>query len=265
MDPYLEQEWGHVHAALVIKSSEALQSQLGDALVVRAERRIVVEDSLLETRREFVPDVVVTGLRQPRDVDPGVAIAEPEPATDTIATPVILQREQVEVPQTFLRILDPANGNQVVTVIEFVSPSNKRVGDGRDKYQQKRTECIDAGVNFVEIDLTRHGDRLSLLSGEFGTSRIATEYESAVYRASKDEQIEYYPFSLWEPLPGIRVPLRKNDADTVLFLQPLIDEIYTRSRFRFDYTKPCAPPLSDDDAATLHRRLTNTTEQATKP
>ena len=42
------------------------------------------------------------------------------------------------VTEIYLQITDVQSGNRVVTIIEFISPSNKRPGPGREEYLRKR-------------------------------------------------------------------------------------------------------------------------------
>jgi len=51
---------------------------------------------------------------------------------------------------------------------------------------------------------------------------------------------------LLKPIP---IPLRADDKDVVLHLQPLVAQAYSRGRYdRLDYTRPLDPPLSREDA-----------------
>lgn len=53
-----------------------------------------------------------------------------------------------------LEIVDVGSGNRVVTVIEFLSPTNKLAGPGQALYVQKQKEVLAAGASLAEIDLT---------------------------------------------------------------------------------------------------------------
>ena len=48
------------------------------------------------------------------------------------ADPIVVRTAVDPISQGFLEIVDASSGNRVVTVIEFVSPSNKVPGEGRD-------------------------------------------------------------------------------------------------------------------------------------
>jgi hypothetical protein len=58
------------------------------------------------------------------------------------------------------------------------------------------------------------------------------------------------PIPLRRPLPSIPIPLREQDQEVRLELQPLIDQAYRKGRYgdTIDYREPPDPPLEDDDA-----------------
>jgi hypothetical protein len=62
--------------------------------------------------------------------------------------------------------------------------------------------------------------------------------------------IDVYRIPLRERLPGIRIPLRPQDADLPLDLQPLIDQVYRKGRYggSIDYRHDPEPPLGTEDA-----------------
>lgn len=51
-------------------------------------------------------------------------------------------------------------------------------------------------------------------------------YHIWVYRAEDPEQYEVYGIALCDPLPPVAIPLRPDDSDIVLELQPVIDRCY---------------------------------------
>ena len=51
-------------------------------------------------------------------------------------------------------------GGRVITVIEFLSLSNKQPGEGQESYRRKQAELREARISLVEIDLLRGGPRL---------------------------------------------------------------------------------------------------------
>ena len=69
------------------------------------------------------------------------------------------RRRDEPMSQAYLKIIDVGSGHRVVTLIEYLSPSNKVPGEGQDLYFEKRQEVLGAGASLVEIDLTRAGRR----------------------------------------------------------------------------------------------------------
>jgi len=169
-----------------------------------------------------------------------------------VVEPLIYDTVSDPVRQRFIEIRDASSGGRVVTVIEFVSPTNKLPGDGRMQYRRKQDECINARVNLVEIDLTREGQRELLVSQAELPPECPMSYMACAYRATwKDAgRKEVDPISIRERLPAIKIPLRAVDPDVVLDLQPLIDESYLSGRYdrTIDYSRPPIPPLDSQDA-----------------
>ena len=251
MDPYIERYWGDVHTTLIIYAKDALQERLGGELRARAQEQVVIEDPdpAAPSRRFIKPDVMVIeygdATSQTEAEDGGIAVAEP----------LVIHVPPFESTHRYLEIIDVASGDRVVTIIEFLSPTNKRPGDGRDKYRQKREECLHGRVNLVEIDLTREGTRELLAKPWQIPPSHQTIYQGCVYREARPDDRELYAMPLWKPLPVIKVPLRPADQDVLLPLQPLIDEVYERGRYDIDYGQPCRPPLEAADVCELERRL----------
>jgi ribosomal protein S6 len=247
MDPYLERHWRDVHARLVVYASGAIQRQLGGGLRARIEERLIVE-SPLDQSREIYPDVRVfeRGL-------PDHPIAS---SSATVAEPLVIKGGIRRVPQRYIQIIDIASGGQLITVIEFLSPSNKLRGDAREQYLQKQQEVIAASVNLVEIDLTRSGRRQLSYPVENLPEGCQTTYLACIFRAQGAQQHEIYAIDLRQRLPNIRIPLRQTDPDVVLELQPLIDEAYAAGAYDdLDYTRPCSPPLAGEDEAWARQLL----------
>ena len=102
--------------------------------------------------REIIPDVWPKRTR-PESVTGGLAVAE-------IDTPVKVEVVPQEVHESYVEILDRQTGQQVVTVIEVVSPTNKFAGAGRDSYVAKQREVLNSQAHLVEIDLLRAGQHV---------------------------------------------------------------------------------------------------------
>ena len=244
MDPYLESRWSDVHSTLVTYAREAINRVLPPGLMARTEVRAIVTDEGVDVR-SIEPDVSVferTKPPEPWNAEPsGVAIAEL----------VCVSTRKRDIQQRFLEIRDARSDGRVVTVIECISPTNKPRENGRKKYRQKQAECRAAGINLVEVDLTRAGDRTSIMPIEQLQLRSRTTYLAWVSRASEPDKSWACCLPFSQCLPAIPIPLRPADQEILLELQPLIDTTYETGRYfdDIDYTEELVPPLSDEDAA----------------
>ena len=61
----------------------------------------------------------------------------------------------------FLEIRDRL-GRELITVVELLSPANKRGGADREQYVAKREQLLKSAAHFVEIDLLRGGRPMPL-------------------------------------------------------------------------------------------------------
>lgn len=141
----------------------------------------------------------------------------------------------------------------LVTCIEVLSPSNKRPGsEGWNAFQRTRQSMLLGGLNLVEIDLLRGGERMPMLE-----PWPKSPYTILVARPLKESTCRVWPASFQHALHPVHVPLADPDADLPMDLQPMIDAIYARGRYErsIDYRKPLTPPLNPDEAAWLQRQL----------
>ena len=166
MDPYLEAHWGDVHSSLVIYARNELQKVLPGDLRARVEQR-----------------VVVTGLSRPRSLYPDVRVIETQrkshrPASgltgNAIAEPVVIELPDEAETQTFVEIRQVSPEARLVTVLEVLSPSNKKAGDAQEQYLRKQLEFLQAGITLVEIDLLREGEWVVALPQKFYWPRPQT-------------------------------------------------------------------------------------------
>jgi hypothetical protein len=244
MDPYLEQFWRDVHARLVIYACDQLQSHLPGGLRARVEERVVVEDPV-EGDHAVFPDVRVVERGRAR-AGGGTAVLE-----EAVAEPIIIHGESDPMTETFIEILDVGSGKRVVTVIEFLSLSNKTGGEGQEQYRRKQRELKAGRVSLVEIDLLRAGKHVLSVPRNRLPARGRTPYKVCVRRGWQSDTWEVYPLPLRAPLPTIKVPLRETDADVPLNLQALIEQCYKNGGYDddLDYRADPLPPLEGADAA----------------
>jgi hypothetical protein len=260
MDPYIEacELWEDFHGHLIEKIFDEVSAALPPGYVAQSGKRsyILLVESENKTERSFIPDVKVTQARPRRPAGAGTATAE---ATEPLSLRAFIETEFVE---RFIDIYEKPPRRRLVTSIEVLSPSNKRRGTkGWRKYLRKRQALLLGKANLVEIDLVRGGTRMPMLD-----PLPDSPYYLLVAREEWAPTCRVWPAFFDRPLPPIPIPLSKPDHDIPLAIQPLIDAIYQRARYReqLDYSKQLAPPLTPEQTAWLARQLSGEA-RATRP
>jgi hypothetical protein len=242
MDPYLQQHWLDVHTRLVLYACDQLQGELPADLVARVEERVYLEKEG-ESDRSFYPDVRVVERRQHTNTAVA-ALSDVE-----LAEPVIVKFRDEPITERFIEIRDAKSGKCVITVIEFINPTNKIPGEGYDMFRQKQKEVQQASVSLVEIDLVLGGKRALSVPLNRIKFRDRTRYQAVVRRGWQWNEAEVYPLPLHNRLPAIPIPLRQTDPDARLNLQALIEQCYQYGRYDdIDYLADADPPLEGHDA-----------------
>lgn len=249
MNPFFERRWRDAHTRLITYLHDALQERLPADLVACAEEESVTIGFGGGTTA-YRPDLQIQEpwtLKEPA----GTAVAAP-PTLRAATEPIrVFVEEETE---RWIEIRDL--GDRLITVIELLSPSNKRGGVDRDHYLAKRRSFRSGGANVVEIDLVRQG--ASVFPDVVGEvmRRASACYGVCVFRAALPAALEVYPIGLRERLPVIRVPLRPSDADVPADLQPLIDQCHERGRYHvLDYRADPDPPFAPEAAAWVDQVL----------
>lgn len=243
MDPYLEQHWGDVHSGLVQYARDLIRPGLPQDLYARVEERVYVESPLDDVNAP-IPDLRVvehpTKLRPNLPVESDVAVIEP----------IVLHIREEELRETYIEIRDSKSDHQVVTVVEVLSPSNKRTGSGREEYVRKQKPLRNACVSLVEIDLLRSGQPTFPVSQANLPRSHRTPYRVCIRRGWSAGKVEVHPIRLQQKLPGIPIPLRNDDESVVLDLQSAFAPAYENGDYEMtiDYTADPVPPLEPDDA-----------------
>ena len=244
MDPFLERHWEDVHHRLIQYACDALQPHLPDELWARVEERVFVESDS-ERISHIIPDVHVSRVYPPPKSQP----AELKEGGAAVAEPVVFDLHDLEITEGYIKILDRAGG-KVVTVIEFLSPTNKRGGTGQTKYLEKQAEVLHSDASLVEIDLVRAGQRVLALPHYEIPIAHRGDYLACISPGWKRNRRELYPMPLRQRLPVLPVPLRQQESPVNLDLQALVDQTYTTGRYdRLDYVAELDTPLSAADAA----------------
>lgn len=244
-DPYLEHPdfWPEVHSRLIVALADSLVPQVRPKYEIAIEKRIYEinpsngDNSLLVG----VPDLAVKRQSSNLNQSPSqIAVAVVSSPVQPIAVNVPIPEK---IKQHYLEIRDRGTG-LVVTVVEILSPVNKRSGEGRDSYLQKRQRILGSLTNLVEIDLIRKFQPMPILEND-----IKSDYRVLISRHSHRPQAELYAFNLKNSLPTFSLPLRSEDVEPTVNLQQLFMEIYDKAGYdyRIDYRSEIVPPLSDED------------------
>lgn len=244
MDPYLEhpQSWPNFHHRLITAIAISLGPQL------RPTYRVVVEEAIYQTEGQNsvlvgIPDVAVQKARRTQSNQESANGVQTE-----IAQPILVDLPMPEVVrQGYLEIRNVAT-SEVVTVMEVLSPTNKRPGEGRRTYEAKRQTILASPTNLVEIDLLRQWPPIVQLP-----EQIKTHYRILVSASVNRPRASLYAFNLQEPIPAFPLPLRAGESEPIVNLQRLLGDIYDQSGYDLviDYDEEPVPPLSKEEAEWL--------------
>src|SRR4051794_32235551 len=151
MNPYLEQDdvWHDFHERFLPLVAEVLGAQVRPNYIVKIDEHVYVHELPTEPRR-FIgrADLAVGPVPRAVAAQAGLGVLE---------APATVELPAVDVERlTFVEIRDRRH-RELVTVIELLSPSNKRNGPDREQYQAKRGQLLSSSVHVVEIDLLRGG------------------------------------------------------------------------------------------------------------
>lgn len=239
MNPYLERQgvWQDFHTRFVTALSDALVEQLLPRYVVSLEEHVYVH-APPEPDRYFSgrPDVAVKRTQfEATQLETDTAVLD--------APSHLLLPERADIStEPYLEIRD-RDDELVITVIELLSPTNKRAGPDREQYLAKRQRYLASNVHVIEIDLLRGGDRMP------AEDLPDCDYYVLVRRAEQLRLAGVWPLRLRDPLPLIPVPLQAPDPDARLNLQSLLHLVYDRAGYRYRiYNTPPRPPLHPEDA-----------------
>jgi hypothetical protein len=238
MNPYLEQEevWHDFHDSFLPLARDFLNAQVGADYIVKIGDHIYIHDRD-EEGRALLGRADVTVANTPRS-------ASPPSSVGVIESPAKVRLPAVEVERAcFLEIRD-RRSRQLITVLELLSPANKKPGKDREQYIDKRNQLLATTVHLVEIDLLRGGPRMPF------EDLPPCDYYVLVSRVEQRLECELWPLTLRDPLPEIPIPLRESDADLRLNIQELLHRVYDAAGYaKYIYDGAPVPPLSPEDAA----------------
>lgn len=239
MDPYLEhpQSWPNFHHRLIAAIAIDLTPQL------RPKYQVVVEEAIYQTQgRESllvgIPDMAVQKIARS-----GYLPSQPTVATVASAQPLDIELPMPEViRQGYLEIRDVVT-SAVVTVIEVLSPVNKRPGEGRKTYEAKRQTLLASPTNLVEIDLLRQWEPPMNLP-----PAVRSHYRILVSASAARPRASLYAFNVVEAIPAFPLPLVPEDIEPIVNMQALVQTIYDQSGYDLviDYSTDPIPPLDGE-------------------
>ena len=247
MNPYLEDPalWPGLHSKLATYMVETLNEKLPEDYVSDLDFRLYVT----HRNSQIIPDVTTLSSRSQERApvrSGGVAVMSRADA------PQILITEREEVSEPFIEIRSLTEPKKVVTVIEILRHSNKKLGsEGRESYLTKQSEILRSDVNLLEIDLLRKGEYTlappyERIVFDFGY----WDYVVSLSRSSNRKRFELHLRTVKQKLPCFRVPLLEGDPDMELDLQAIFDRCYQVGAYwrQIDYRRNLHYPLNEPDA-----------------
>lgn len=248
MNPYLEHPdvWHDFHESLFVAMREALVVQVRPHFIVQIDQHVYIHD-LIQEDRTFLGRSDVQ-IAQRSDL-----AGENTAGAATLAAPTwaTLEVAYDEEKVAFLEIRDRED-RELVTVIELLSPTNKRLGSDRDAFLSKRNHYLAHGVHYIEIDLLRAQPRLP------PEGREACDYRVMICRWELRPRVGIWPIGMRDPLPTIPIPLRGEHPDAKLDLQAVVNRVYDAAGYEdYIYQNVPQPPLSPEDAQWAEALLTS--------
>lgn len=236
MDPYLEHPelWQDVHNRLIAALGDELSPRLRPRYYIALEERTYLEEP---------GELVLVGRPDLTVVDRG----EAEPTSSRREAPTVVEVELpigVQVRETFLEVRTAGEGN-VVTVLELLSPANKRSGKGRRIYLDKRELILSTRTSLVELDLLRGGESMPTVGPP-----IQSDYSILVSRGHRRPKADLISFGVRDPIPRFPLPLRRGEDEPEVDLGKVLHDLYDRASYdlRIDYTNEPVPPLPPGDS-----------------
>jgi hypothetical protein len=253
MDPWLEHPdlWPDVYNSLITSIRDELAPLLAPRYFVGVGTRTTVLSGL-DIEQIYQPDVAIhaaTRIAKPSS-QPVAVLERPAVPPEYV---VVTVAEEIE--ETYL-VIEELPGRKLVTVVEVLSPTNKKTTEGRRDYVKKRDDVIRSRVNLVEIDLMRGGTPMPMK-----TPASPGDYRILICRAGSGQRAHLYVFSWTKPIPTIPIPLVAGDAEPILDLNRVLHALVERARYDLviDYQQPPDPPLRPEDRSIATEIFANAT------
>lgn len=262
MNPYLENPrfWHEIHKWLTILIAEIMNPKIRPKYWISVEERVYqTTENGDGTLLVGIPDNVVIGQSRVNIVSSStgaVAVAVPptQPVQINLPMPETVKEWYLEVREV--------GTDEVITVMEILSPKNKQAGEGRKSYMQKREKVLGSSTHLIEIDLLRQGKPMPMLNQD-----LKTHYRIVVSRSQTRPRADLYAFNLQQEIPSIPLPLQAEDEEPLIPLQSLLHTLYERGSYdlRVDYQKKPIPALSTEDDTWANQLLSTLGLQKNNP
>lgn len=246
MNPYMEDPtlWRGVHTSLNYLLSVQLNRSLPNEFIARIEERVyVVQDDrnvypyFAIYRRENAP---------PRTAQVGggaATLVRPDPG-------ITVQVEAEQARERFIEIRE-ARGDQLVAIIEIVSPANKADPAGREAYRQKQSELVGSDIHLLEIDLLRAGPHiLAVPESRVQAAVERWDYLLCLHRGTRRFEYTFWATRVQESLPVVSIPLTLEAGEVLLDVGTAVNRCYEEGAFvrTIHYNDEPVPSFAPDDA-----------------
>ena len=242
MDPYLEEVmfWPEFHSRLIVAIADTLAPALLPQYYVAVETRTYWDgtgDDLLVG----IPDAIV--LSPSGQAPPECAQIQDTRTTTTVRPRPVVLPMPLAIKERYLEIR-AVGSDTVITVLEVLSPTNKRPGQGRAAYEAKRQKLLGSRTHLLEIDLLRSEQPMAMRSVNAEAPSTLADYRILVSRWEHRPQADLYEFTLRESIPQFPLPLKGESEAIAVDLQSIVQGIYDRSGYglRLNYQLPVPPP-----------------------
>jgi hypothetical protein len=155
--------------------------------------------------------------------------------------------------EDYIEIRQRSDG-RLITLLDFVSPTNKTTEAGKQAYLEKRREGRGQGANLIEIDLVLQGQPMLEYSRE---GLPDWDYAVTVTRAAQPDRFEIYTAVLQKRLPKFSMPLASDERNQVVDLQTILTRTYEQATFgaKIDYRRNPEVHLNDEDLTWVNELL----------
>ncbi len=240
MNPYLENPvfWAEVHHRLITAIADAIEPNLPLEYRVGIEKRTYLSDNS-DSVLVGIPDVSVFSQQSLNKQHSSTTTQVSAADAITVTMPM-----PENVTESYLEIRE-VETDFAITVIEILSPKNKRAGEGRKVYEINRKQVLASLTHLIEIDLLRDGKPMPILE-----DIPATDYRIVVSKSDRRPQAQLYGFSVRHQIPTFPLPLQSKHTEPIVDIHTLLNAVYTRARYylAIDYNQEPLPSLKPEDA-----------------